>query len=172
MSKTLECRLNSTQNKSKNENSDLAGTLRTEDKVRPILSHRDRIGLDFEIYCFSEFLKANLTEYLTFWNPINDPLEWKRHVGEGCDFRFNVKGELLEVEVKYHLNPNWCRVEWWNNDYVPRFTYADTKVQKVILTNSPEFYDTKYVRTNPQGIFIMTISELIDYIRYIVDNKD
>ncbi len=33
MNETLECRLNSTQNKSKNETSNLAGTLRTENLI-------------------------------------------------------------------------------------------------------------------------------------------
>lgn len=140
--------------------------------LKPILSHRDKIGLDYEIDCFFEFLKANLAEYLTFTNPIYDPLLWKQHVGEGCDFRFNIKGVILEIESKYHINQNWCRVKWWNNDYVPRFSYSDPEIQKAVLTNDKTFYETEYVKSNPQGIFIMTASELVDYIQYIIDVRE
>jgi hypothetical protein len=137
-----------------------------------MLTVYDNIGLDFEHQVFNALRASGLSNYLTFKNPINQPDEWKRQIGHGCDFKLQLpNGKKFNIEAKYMTSDYPYRVAWFYNDVTTRFSGEgyDPNTINIVVTNRPaNLAESKAVKAAVKrfavNIRFITITELLSIV--------
>ena len=138
--------------------------------IKQVLSHRDSIGYDGEMYGKDVFHASGLDKYL-IKSPPKDKHEWKGEQGKGVDFVFKIGEQIIPVEFKWMTQEYDYRVRWFQEDVAARFDAIEGYTTKIVCTNRPEnILNSEACQPFLGGYLFVTIYQLVQYLLGILSD--